>query len=148
MSSRRFPWWALAVVVLTAATSNLAMAANRDSPTAVQVIVPGEDRFTPFAVTIHVGQQVKWTNNDVDSHYVVSNDAFNTAGHKGVNQLLPPGQSFTLRFRRVGVFPFYCRLHAMLDAEHQPKAPGPAGGIQDPNGNFGTPMEGVVTVVP
>jgi hypothetical protein len=27
-------------------------------------------------------------------------------------------------------------------------APGPDGGIQDPNGNFGTPMNGVITVLP
>jgi len=35
----------------------------------------------------------------------------------------------------------------MLDSFNQPKAPGPDGGIQDPNGNFGTPMNGVITVV-
>ncbi len=33
-------------------------------------------------------------------------------------------------------------------ADSQPIAPGPFGGIQDSNGNFGTPMNGVVTVVP
>ena len=38
------------------------------------------------------------------------------------------------------------RFHAHLDAYHQPVAPGPEGGIQDSNGNFGTPMMGVVTV--
>jgi hypothetical protein len=35
----------------------------------------------------------------------------------------------------------------MLDAHHQPIAPGPDGGIQDANGNFGTPMNGVITVL-
>jgi hypothetical protein len=35
----------------------------------------------------------------------------------------------------------------MLDADNQPKAPGPDGGIQDSNGNFGTPMNGVITVL-
>ena len=30
----------------------------------------------------------------------------------------------------------------------QPIAPGPDGGIQDTNGNYGTPMSGVVTVLP
>ena len=35
----------------------------------------------------------------------------------------------------------------MLDESNQPKAPGPDGGIQDQNGNFGTPMAGVITVV-
>jgi hypothetical protein len=40
----------------------------------------------------------------------------------------------------------YCRFHAHLDANNQPVAPGPDGGIQDPNGNFGTAMMGVITV--
>jgi plastocyanin len=144
MSTLRFRWWALATltVMLVAGASNRALAAAK------QIIVPEEDRFTPFAVTVHVGQKVTWTNNDADAHYVVSDDAFNTAGHKGVNHLLAPGSSFTLKFTHPGVFPFYCSFHSMLDADHQPKAPGPFGGIQDPNGNFGTPMSGVVTVIP
>ena len=35
----------------------------------------------------------------------------------------------------------------MPDSDNQPLAPGPDGGIQDSNGNFGTPMSGVITVV-
>jgi plastocyanin len=113
-----------------------------------QIIVPDEDRFTPFAITVRVGQTVQWVNNDTDDHTVVSDDAFNTAGHRGVNVLLKAnGGTFSLKFSHPGVFPFYCRFHAMLDSDNQPKAPGPDGGIQDPNGNFGTPMNGVVTVL-
>jgi hypothetical protein len=79
---------------------------------------------------------------------VVSNDAFNTAGHRGTNVILKAnGGKFVLVFRHPGVFPFYCRFHAMLDVDNQPKAPGPDGGIQDSNGNFGTPMNGVITVL-
>ena len=51
-------------------------------------------------------------------------------------------------FRHAGTFVYYCRFHAVLDADSQPKAPGPMGGIQDPDGNFGTPMNGIVTVLP
>ena len=57
-------------------------------------------------------------------------------------------REFALRFDRPGVFVYYCRFHSMLDDDHQPKAPGPNGGIQDDNGNFGTPMMGVITVLP
>jgi hypothetical protein len=119
------------------------------------VIVPEADRFTPFALTIHAGDTVEWTNFDTDDHTVVSDDAFNTAGHKRTNQLLPgtdsnggkPGK-FRLRFDRPGTFVYYCRFHSHLDEDSQPVAPGPNGGIQDANGNFGTPMMGVVTVRP
>jgi plastocyanin len=117
------------------------------------VIVPEEDRFTPFSQTIRVGDSVTWENDDTDDHTVVSDDAFNTAGNQGVNELLPGTESnggqpgrLTLRFTHPGTFVFYCRFHAHLDPANQPVAPGPDGGIQDANGNFGTPMMGVITV--
>lgn len=60
---------------------------------------------------------------------------------RGINLLLKAnGGTVSLKFNHPGVFPFYCRFHAMLDADNQSKAPGPDGGIQDQNGNFGTPM--------
>jgi len=53
-----------------------------------QVIVPDEDRFQPFALTIHAGDTVKWINMDTDDHTVVSDDFFNDAGHQGTDQLV------------------------------------------------------------
>jgi hypothetical protein len=113
------------------------------------VTVPMSDRFTPFALTIRAGDVVKWVNRDGDDHTVVSDDAFNTAGHQGTDmRLAANGGTFSLRFDHAGVFVYYCRFHAHLDSANQPVAPGPDGGIQDPNGNFGTPMSGVITVLP
>jgi len=127
----------------------------KNSRGARMVIVPGEDRFSPFAVTIKVNETVEWVNMDTDDHTVVSDDFFNTAGNNNTNVLLPgtdsnngqPGR-FKLLFKQKGTFVYYCRFHSHLDADHQPVAPGPDGGIQDSNGNFGTPMMGVITVVP
>jgi len=119
-----------------------------------QVIVPGEDRFTPFAETIHAGEIVQWVNTDTDDHTVVSDDALNSTGPERINILLKgtdsngghPG-TVALRFDHPGVFVYYCRFHAHLDDDHQPVAPGPKGGIEDPDGNHGTPMMGVITVI-
>lgn len=139
--------FAVGVIVL-GSTSRVRAGDDHHKPGAVQVMVPGEDRFTPFSVTIRVGQWVTWVNNDTDDHTIVSNDAFNTAGHRGVNVLLPGnGGTYSLQFRHAGVFPYYCRFHSMLDSSNQPIAPGPDGGIQSADGDFGTPMNGVVTVV-
>jgi hypothetical protein len=92
---------------------------------------------------------VQWVNNDSDDHTVVSDDAFNSAGHQGFNHILSAnGGTLRLTFAHPGTFVYYCRFHAQLDASNQPVAPGPDGGIQDPNGNFGTPMSGVITVLP
>ena len=150
MSILRFRWVALGLLIVclfALASFNPAVAQSSD-PTVRQIIVPDEDRFTPFAVTIRVGQKVQWVNNDTDDHTIVSDDAFNTSGPRGVNVLLPAnGGTRSIMFQNPGTFPFYCRFHAHLDSANQPVAPGPDGGIQDPNGNYGTPMSGVITVV-
>jgi plastocyanin len=150
MTLSKLRWWALPSLLICFVPL-LALSQNADTDgraPARQIIVPDEDRFVPFAITVRVGQPVIWINNDADDHTVVSDDAFNTAGHRGTNVLLKAnGGTLRLAFRHPGVFPFYCRFHAMLDAHNQPKAPGPDGGIQDSNGNYGTPMNGVITVV-
>ena len=158
--SHRFPWRGLALAGVLAMTPGLARAVERGRMVE-QVIVPGEDRFTPFSLTIEVGDVVEWVNNDTDDHTVVSDDVFNTTGPVGLNHLLPgtdsnngkPGK-FRIRFNHPGTFVYYCRFHSKLDGEHQPVAPGPEGGIQGegsiPPGNpdnFGTPMMGTITVL-
>jgi plastocyanin len=119
------------------------------------VSIPKIDRFTPYQLTIHEGDTVTWVNNDTDNHTVVSDDAFDTAGLGGLDHTIVgteanhgrPG-TFRVRFDQAGTFVYYCRFHSHLNSEHQPIAPGPRGGIQDTNGNFGTPMSGVITVMP
>ncbi len=124
-------------------------AAKGDQPRVHKVMVPEADRFLPYGLVIHVGDAVKWTNNDGDDHTVVSDDMFNTAGHQGTDVVIAAsGGTFALRFNHPGMFVYYCRFHAQLDAYGQPIAPGPDGGIQDQNGNYGTPMSGVITVLP
>jgi plastocyanin len=121
----------------------------------VRIDIPKEDRFVPFAKEIRVGDTVLWVNYDTDDHTVVSDDYFNTVGNKHIDYLIPgtdknhgkPG-TYRLKFGRPGTFVYYCRFHAHLDSYHQPVAPGPDGGIQDKNGNYGTPMMGVITVLP
>ena len=139
---------ALSVAAVAVAIGAIAAGANDRHRSTAHINVPGEDRFAPFAVTIRTGDSVQWSNGDTDAHTVVSDDQFNTAGNRGVNRPLPAGGTVTLRFNHSGTFVYYCRFHAHLDSANQPVAPGPEGGIQDSNGNFGTPMSGVVTVLP
>lgn len=126
------------------------------------VVIPGEDRFYPFALTIHEGDKVRWTNNNSDPHTVVSDDAVNKIGPKKVDLLIEPGESIELRFKEIGQWVYYCRFHAHLDEYGQPVAPGCGedgknfAGIQEDFrcgdkvliGNFGTPMFGVITILP
>ncbi len=125
------------------------------APVTKTVNIPMGDVFIPFAITIHVGDSIQWINNDTDDHTIVSDDAFTTAGHKGLNHVIAglehngnvPG-SFKLTFHSPGKFIYYCRLHAHLNPDHQPIAPGPKGGEKDSKGNLGTPMNGSITVLP
>jgi len=136
-------------MALVAVTAMSASAMRPDHADKKRVMVPDEDRFSPFAITIHAGGTVQWQNNDTDNHTVVSDDAFNTAGHQGFDMILGAnGGTLKLTFTHPGTFVYYCRFHAALDAFNQPTAPGPDGGIQGSDGNFGTPMSGVITVLP
>jgi plastocyanin len=153
--TRRLPFAILLFAVCLSLIPHPGGAAEAEKAAHLQVIVPEEDRFTPFAQTVHVGDSVKWINMDTDDHTVVSDDFLNTTGRFGLNVLLKgtdnnggkPG-TFSLRFLAPGTFVYYCRFHSHLDDHHQPTAPGPDGGIQADDGNFGTPMMGVITVLP
>ncbi len=120
-----------------------------------KVMIPGVDKFIPFAMQINEGETVQWMNNDTDDHTVVSDDAFTSPEYRKMNTLIPGtdhngGHPGILRktFRHPGTFVYFCRFHSKLDKDNQPVAPGPDGGIQDDKGNFGTPMMGIITVMP
>ncbi|MDD4975737.1 MAG: hypothetical protein PHY93_15375 [Bacteriovorax sp.] len=120
-----------------------------------KVMIPGADKFIPFAMQIKAGDTVQWTNGDTDDHTVVSDDAFTSPGFGKMNALISGtdhngGHPGVLKktFNHPGIFVYYCRFHSKLDKDNQPIAPGPDGGIQDDKGNFGTPMMGVITVMP
>jgi plastocyanin len=139
---------ALALAAGVIAFGAIGAGAHDRRPAVHRVTVPESDRFTPFGLTIRAGDTVRWVNNDEDDHAVVSDDAFDTAGHKGTDQVIQAdGGTFSLRFKHAGSFVYYCRFHARLDEFNQPVAPGPDGGIEEA-GNFGTPMSGVITVLP
>src|SRR4051812_25920750 len=79
------------LVLIGALAGGLVIAQENQSPGRrihSMVIVPEEDRFTPFAITVHAGDVVLFTNNDTDDHTVVSDDFVNTGGPQHVNHLL------------------------------------------------------------
>src|SRR5262249_51665322 len=52
------------------------------------VNIPDTDKFVPFHLTINAGDTVTWVNSDTDKHSVVSDDAFNDAGHNGLVHII------------------------------------------------------------
>jgi plastocyanin len=59
-----------------------------------QIIIPREDRFNPFALTIKCGDIVTWINDDCHPHTITSLDQMNSTGPKSLDQIIPPGNSF------------------------------------------------------
>lgn len=146
---------ALTLAALALLTGSTSLGASSREKSRHEIMIPAADKFVPYHLTIDAGDRVTWVNSDTDDHTVVSDDAFNTEGHHGLDHLIPgtdhnggkPG-TFTLTFEHPGTFVYYCRFHSHLDADKQPVAPGPRGGIQDAHGNFGTPMTGIISVKP
>ena len=110
------------VVVATAVQSGA-----DERPQVQRIVVPEADQFTPFAATVRVGEVVQWVNRDTDDHTVVSDDAFNTAGHKGVDlQLVGTDRTMTGRARwRAVQPPGHVRL--LLPVPLPPRREQPAG---------------------
>src|ERR1041384_3450751 len=119
MTVRHFTLLSVLCGALTLVGASSASAEDGSSHCAnQQVIVPEEDRFLPFAITIRPGECVEWVNQDTDDHTVVSNDAFNTTGHRGIDHVLPGTDNnggepshFVLRFKKPGTFHYNCRFH-------------------------------------
>jgi len=63
-----------------------------------------DDTFSPADVTVKVGSQVRWVNNDDHPHRVkFTNDAFTAF-------LLGSSQSFSQQFDRTGVYDYTCAI--------------------------------------
>jgi plastocyanin len=80
-------------------------------PKTWDVQIPKADRFDPWFLQINVGDTIKWTNGDTDSHAAVSipgaPDQF--------TGVIAPNQSFSFTFKKAGVYSYYCNVHADFD---------------------------------
>jgi len=62
--------------------------------------------FVPDTITITVGFPVRWTNEGMVFHSVVSDSGLWASG------LLPPNAWFEVRFDSAGTFSYHCSVHA------------------------------------
>lgn len=70
------------------------------------VFVSARDSFfQPETVTVMLGKSVRWTNQGVAQHDVVSDSGL------WQSALLTPQFWFEVRFDSAGVFPYHCSLH-------------------------------------
>jgi plastocyanin len=64
--------------------------------------------FNPTTLTIKVGANVTWTNEDSASHQVKEDNGL------FLSSVLGNGQSFTYRFTTVGTYNYTCNIHSSM----------------------------------
>jgi LPXTG-motif cell wall-anchored protein len=89
-------------VVVPVGSSSLAHAAGDPGDTI------SDFKFSPAAITIHVGDTITWTNAGPTDHTATASD------HSFDTGLLHKGQSGSHTFTQAGTFPYICTLHPFM----------------------------------
>ncbi len=65
-------------------------------------------KYEPATLTIHVGETVKFVNQDEEPHTVTAKDgSFNSKG-------LDTNQDWIYTFTQTGTFPYFCTIHPFM----------------------------------
>ena len=83
-------------------------AAQRKTPKTFNVAIKGFE-FQPEKLEVEVGDTVTWTNEDIVPHIVVA--------EKFKSKSMDKGESWSLKVKQKGDFPYICRFHPTMKAE-------------------------------
>jgi predicted secreted protein with PEFG-CTERM motif len=92
--------------------------------------VPGceatNECFIPYEITVNVGDEVVWSNDDSAAHTVTSGGAAD--GPSGVfdSSLFMAGTTFSFQFDEEGEFPYFCMVHPWMEGIVKVQAGGAA----------------------
>lgn len=108
---------AVLIAALTAGSAQATYASTSSSSatisTAAKKVWIKDFRFSPATLTITVGTKVTWTNAGRATHTVTSK----LGPRRFDSGDLRPGQTFRLRFKRPGVYHYFCRIHPFMKGE-------------------------------
>lgn len=65
--------------------------------------------FMPAQLTVPVGAQVAWTNQDEEPHIVVS-----AGGQFASSPALDTGDSYHAKFAKPGTYTYFCSIHPQM----------------------------------
>ena len=85
-----------------------APAEQQKSPKTYNVAIKGFE-FQPEKLEVEVGDTVIWTNEDIVPHIVTA--------EKFKSKSMDKGESWSLRVKQKGNFPYICRFHPTMKAE-------------------------------
>ena len=108
-----------AIVVSMTTSSVFADHATASVSTPAGTSVPGcettNECYIPYEVTVDVGGEVTWTNDDTAAHTVTGGSAAD--GPSGVfdSSLFMAGTTFSHKFEAAGTFPYFCMVHPWME---------------------------------
>jgi len=107
----------LAIAFASSGAASAASAASAATPPPLHVVIR-DHAFIPRVARVKLGQPIVWTNTDQDPHTITSG-ANNTDDGRWVSSgLIPDGDTFTVRLRKVGTYPYFCKPHQFQDSMH------------------------------
>lgn len=113
-----FPLMAIFVIAMTIGMQP-AFAETVTVSTPAGTSVPGceetNDCYIPYEITVNVGDEVVWSNDDSAAHTVTSGSAAD--GPSGVfdSSLFMAGTTFSHTFEEEGTFPYFCMVHPWME---------------------------------
>ena len=90
--------------------------ANVSAPAGTSV--PGceetNECYIPYEVTVDVGGEVTWTNDDSAAHTVTAGNAADGLSGEFDSGLFMAGATFTHKFESVGTYDYFCMVHPWM----------------------------------
>ena len=109
-TARRLPGLALLLALAFAAPAAYATPTPTPSPAPVAVVHVKDFAFHPPTLTIHVGDAVRFVNDDDDAHTVTAKDkSFYSGG-------LDTHEAWQHTFDKPGRYEYFCALHPYMKA--------------------------------
>lgn len=100
------------ILAVAATAALLPPAAARAATIDVSIRSIGGEEFHPATLVVHVGDVVRWTNDEhtlfQTDHNVMADD-----GSFASKQRMKEGTSFEFQFTTAGSFPYHCTLHGL-----------------------------------
>ena len=124
-----FPLMAIFVIAMTIGMQP-AFAETVTVSTPQGTSVPGceatNECFIPFEITVNVGDEVAWSNDDSAAHTVTAGSAAD--GPSGVfdSSLFMAGTTFSFQFDEEGEYPYFCMVHPWMEGIVKVQAGGAA----------------------
>jgi len=70
--------------------------------------------YIPSSITVPVGAEVTWSNDDTAAHTVTSGDLKSGPIGKFDSGLFMAGKTFSFTFESPGTYPYYCQVHPWM----------------------------------